>query len=511
MSTLSASRMRRLRSRVQVVFQDPHGSLNRRKSVSEIVAAPLSAHRSGSRTARAARVAELLDLVQLPSAMSGRRPRELFGGQAQRVAIARALALRPDFVVLDEAVSALDVSVRAQMLNLLRDLQRELGLTYLFVSHDLGVVRYISEDVGVMYRGRMVEVASREQLFATPQHPYTRLRLGIPGCCSARCRSPIQNSSAPECGCSAKWVRRPWPGMRGLPIPEPMPRRNRSATLRNRRSCVGVARYHWQACRLPLSRGDDMTIAAPVRLSDRLIMVVESFLSSPPQTLSEVSVACGMEPSTATRYLRQFAEHGWLERDDALRTYCLGVGLLEIGQAARTARPLRRTVLPDMRELLARFDETISLAVHRSGEIAIIEALESGRSIRRGASVGDHDDWFVSSLGKSILAHLPEQEVLDLLSTHRPVRRTPNTLVDPDSILADLAEIRSRGYALDDEEADIGLKCVGVPIRDHRGRFTHALSISGPVARIDAKLDEIAGALIAVAESVGRGNHGDSG
>jgi len=511
MSTLSASRMRRLRSRIQVVFQDPHGSLNRRKSVSEIVAAPLSAHRSGSRTARAARVAELLDLVQLPSAMSGRRPRELFGGQAQRVAIARALALRPDFVVLDEAVSALDVSVRAQMLNLLRDLQRELGLTYLFVSHDLGVVRYISQDIGVMYRGRMVEVASREQLFATPQHPYTRLRLGIPGCCSARCRSPIQNSSAPECGCSAKWVRRPWPGMRGLPIPEPMPRRSRSATLRNRRSCVGAARYHWQVCRLPLSRGDDMTIAAPVRLSDRLIMVVESFLSSPPQTLSEVSVACGMEPSTATRYLRQFAEHGWLERDDALRTYCLGVRLLEIGQAARTARPLRRTVLPDMRELLARFDETINLAVHRSGEIAIIEALESGRSIRRGASVGDHDDWFVSSLGKSILAHLPEQEVLDLLSTHRPVRRTPNTLVDPDSILADLAEIRSRGYALDDEEADIGLKCVGVPIRDHRGCFTHALSISGPAARIDAQLDEIAGALIAVAESVGRGNHGDSG
>jgi IclR family acetate operon transcriptional repressor len=164
-----------------------------------------------------------------------------------------------------------------------------------------------------------------------------------------------------------------------------------------------------------------------------------------------------------------------------------------------------------MRELLARFDETINLAVHRSGEIAIIEALESGRSIRRGASVGDHDDWFVSSLGKSILAHLPEQEVLDLLSTHRPVRRTPNTLVDPDSILADLAEIRSRGYALDDEEADIGLKCVGVPIRDHRGCFTHALSISGPAARIDAQLDEIAGALIAVAESVGRGNHGDSG
>jgi oligopeptide/dipeptide ABC transporter ATP-binding protein len=177
MSTLSGAQLRRLRSRIQVVFQDPHGSLNRSRTVAEIIGAPLSAHRSGSHADRAARIAELLELVQLPSAIGGRHPRELSGGQAQRVAIARALALRPDFVVLDEAVSALDVSVRAQVLNLLRDLQRELGLTYLFISHDLGVVRYLSQDIGVMYRGRMVEVASRERLFSEPQHPYTRLLL----------------------------------------------------------------------------------------------------------------------------------------------------------------------------------------------------------------------------------------------------------------------------------------------------------------------------------------------
>jgi oligopeptide/dipeptide ABC transporter ATP-binding protein len=177
MASLSAARLRRLRSRIQVVFQDPHGSLNRSKTVAEIVAAPLAAHRSGSRTGRSARVAELLDLVQLPSAMGARRPRELSGGQAQRVAIARALALSPDLVVLDEAVSALDVSVRAQILNLLRELQGDLGLTYLFISHDLGVVRYLSQDIGVMYRGRIIEVGPRERLFAAPQHPYTRLLL----------------------------------------------------------------------------------------------------------------------------------------------------------------------------------------------------------------------------------------------------------------------------------------------------------------------------------------------
>jgi oligopeptide/dipeptide ABC transporter ATP-binding protein len=177
MASMSAARVRRLRSRIQVVFQDPHGSLNRSKTVSDIVGAPLAAHRSGNRAVRSARVAELLDLVQLPAAMTARKPRELSGGQAQRVAIARALALNPDFVVLDEAVSALDVSVRAQILNLLRELQGELGLTYLFISHDLGVVRYISQDIAVMYRGRIIEVGPREQLFAAPQHPYTRLLL----------------------------------------------------------------------------------------------------------------------------------------------------------------------------------------------------------------------------------------------------------------------------------------------------------------------------------------------
>jgi IclR family acetate operon transcriptional repressor len=249
-----------------------------------------------------------------------------------------------------------------------------------------------------------------------------------------------------------------------------------------------------------------MSPAAPTRLGDRLVAVIESFLANPQQTLSEVSAACGMDPSTATRYLRQLVEHGWLERDDRRRTYTLGVRLIEIGQAARMTRPLRRIVLPHMRQLLARFDETINLAVHQRDEVVIIEALESGRSIRRGATIGDHDGWFDSSLGKAILAHLPEQQVLDLLTARPQRQRTPHTLVDRDAILADLAKVRERGYALDDEEAEIGLKCLGVPIRDHHGRYSYALSISGPTARMDQRLQEITAALRAAADAAERGS-----
>jgi IclR family acetate operon transcriptional repressor len=157
-----------------------------------------------------------------------------------------------------------------------------------------------------------------------------------------------------------------------------------------------------------------------------------------------------------------------------------------------------------MRELVARFDETVNLAVHRAGEIVIIEALESGRSIRRGATVGDRDQWFTSSLGKCILAHMDEADVLALLEQHRPTRQTPNTLVTDQEILADLELVRERGYALDDEEAEIGLKCVGVPIRDYDGRWSHAMSISGPTGRLNERLDAIIDAMCTVSRTVGR-------
>ena len=166
---------RPLRRRVQMIFQDPFNSLNPRQRVESIIAEPLEIHcREMSRDDRRARVGELLDQVGLPRGSAGRYPHEFSGGQRQRIGIARALAARPEFIVCDEPVSALDVSVQAQIVNLLQDLQEQLGLTYLFIAHDLAVVEHISDHVLVMYHGRIVESASAAALYAHPQHEYTR-------------------------------------------------------------------------------------------------------------------------------------------------------------------------------------------------------------------------------------------------------------------------------------------------------------------------------------------------
>jgi oligopeptide/dipeptide ABC transporter ATP-binding protein len=171
-TTLNHRQLRGLRGDMQMVFQDPFGSLNPRRRVADIVAEPLLRARGTSRAESAARVAELLDRVGLGADAGQRRPHEFSGGQRQRIGIARALAPSPRFVVADEPVSALDVSIQAQVVNLLTDLTRDAGLTLLFISHDLGVVRHIADRVAVMYLGQIIEVAARDEFFAGPAHPY---------------------------------------------------------------------------------------------------------------------------------------------------------------------------------------------------------------------------------------------------------------------------------------------------------------------------------------------------
>ncbi|MGD8683583.1 MAG: ABC transporter ATP-binding protein, partial [Chloroflexota bacterium] len=174
----SGASLKRLRTRATMVFQDPNASLNPRRSVGASVREPLEIHGlHKGRDARRARVAELLDLVGLSERFADRYPHELSGGQRQRVGIARALACEPELIILDEPVSSLDVSVQSQIMNLLRRLQRELGLTYLFIAHDLAAVEYMSHQVLVMYLGRIMETATRESLYRSPRHPYTRALL----------------------------------------------------------------------------------------------------------------------------------------------------------------------------------------------------------------------------------------------------------------------------------------------------------------------------------------------
>ncbi len=183
----SSSQMRAARRHMQMIFQDPYSSLNPRMRAREIVDEPLAIHRLGAKAQRVERVAELFRLVGLDPAHLERYPHEFSGGQRQRIGLARALALEPKFIIADEPVSALDVSIQAQVVNLLMDLQQRLQLTYLFVAHDLRLVRHICRRVAVMYLGRIVEMGETESLFAHPAHPYTRaLLVGDPGDRSGR-------------------------------------------------------------------------------------------------------------------------------------------------------------------------------------------------------------------------------------------------------------------------------------------------------------------------------------
>ena len=199
----------KLRSRIQMIFQDPYASLNPRWLVQDIVAEPLIEHGLVSDPAELrARVGALLTDVGLSPLDSFKYPHQFSGGQRQRISIARALATQPEFLVCDEPTSALDVSVQAQVLNIMKDLQRKLGLTYLFISHNLAVVRHVSDQVGVMYLGRLVELADKQALFGSPRHPYTRMLIdAIPKMTdTGRARTPVQgevpNPLNPPLGCA---------------------------------------------------------------------------------------------------------------------------------------------------------------------------------------------------------------------------------------------------------------------------------------------------------------------
>ncbi|BDG34543.1 ABC transporter ATP-binding protein [Saccharococcus caldoxylosilyticus] len=176
-TTLPKAELRKMRRDMQMIFQDPFASLNPRHTVEKILEEPLIVHGIGSKEERKKRVREMLEVVGLGQYHAKRYPHQFSGGQRQRIGIARALMTNPKLIIADEPVSALDVSIQAQVLNLLEDLQKEFGLTYIFIAHDLGVVRHISDRVGVMYLGRLVELADSDQLYQSPKHPYTQALL----------------------------------------------------------------------------------------------------------------------------------------------------------------------------------------------------------------------------------------------------------------------------------------------------------------------------------------------
>lgn len=176
-ASLSKKQLHQLRRRMQMIFQDPTSSLNPRMTVAKIVQEPLDIHKLYDKKERLKRVEELLELVGLENSHLARMPHHLSGGQRQRIGIARALALLPEFIVCDEPISSLDVSIQAQIVNLLKELQKKMGLTYLFISHDLSVVKYMADRVAVMYLGQLMELADVEQLYSNPAHPYSQALL----------------------------------------------------------------------------------------------------------------------------------------------------------------------------------------------------------------------------------------------------------------------------------------------------------------------------------------------
>ena len=245
--TLRGSRLLQARRHLQMVFQDPFSSLDPKWKVRDLVAEPLIAYRVGDRAARRHRVEAVLELVGLdPAAHGDRRPRELSGGQAQRVAIARALAIEPAMIICDEPVSSLDVLIQAQVLNLFERLRAELGLSYLFIAHDLALVKQVSDRVAVMYLGKLCEVGPGEEVYRQPLHPYTRALLdSVPGAANAKAAT-----------------NHPWraavagPPAERLPVPYPLPARRTALRGRGAGHARAANRAHRRALgRVPLPAG----------------------------------------------------------------------------------------------------------------------------------------------------------------------------------------------------------------------------------------------------------------
>jgi oligopeptide/dipeptide ABC transporter ATP-binding protein len=261
-STLNGRQLRPHRRRMQMIFQDPYNSLNPRRRVGSIIGDPFTIHKVAEGPERRRRVQELMDLVGLNPEHYNRFPAEFSGGQRQRIGVARALALRPELVVADEPVSALDVSIRAQVINLLADLQDELKLTYVFITHDLSVVRHVSNRVAVMYVGEIVEVADREDLYARPRHPYTKvLETAIP---------------VPDPDEADRRVRAPATGELPSPISPPSgcrfhprcPKAQQLCEVEEPRLEVKFADppSHQAACHFPLTDGEELPALAPVEV-----------------------------------------------------------------------------------------------------------------------------------------------------------------------------------------------------------------------------------------------------
>ncbi|MCH6472548.1 IclR family transcriptional regulator [Sinomonas terrae] len=229
----------------------------------------------------------------------------------------------------------------------------------------------------------------------------------------------------------------------------------------------------------------------------RAVSVLKALESAEASSLERVARISGLSESTALRYLSSLANHDLVERDPESGHYRLGLTLFTFGTAAIRQRNIMSLAAPMLDLLHERFDETINLAARQNGQVMVLQVLESTRPMRKGVAAGGIDSWHATALGKAILACLPDTDVEAILSRYNAARFTPNTLVESHALLADLAAARSRGYAIDDEESEEGLRCVGVAIRVQSGAPDYALSISGPKSRMPySRLQEIGTAIL---------------